>query len=84
MCRYKEDANRLLHEATFDKYSLPDLSSFSVSRMTDPSEKFTQFLGYVKNPYLFRVGDIGVHVTFAQEPGKTLQDSMLKILSSNF
>ena len=23
MCRYKEDADRLLHEATFDKYSLP-------------------------------------------------------------
>ena len=84
MCRYKEDADRLLHEATFDKYSLPDLSSFSVSCTTDPSEKFTQFLSYVKNPYLFRVGDIGVHGSFSGEPGKTLQDSMLKILSSNF
>ena len=84
MCRYKEDADRLLHESKFDKYSLPDLSSFSVSSTTDPRKKFTQFLSYVKNPYLFRVGDIGVHVAFAQEPGKTLQDSMLKILSSNF
>ena len=84
MCRYKEDADRLLHEATFDKYSLPDLSSFSVSCTTDPNEKFTQFLSYVKNPYLFRVGDIGVHVSFSGKPGKTLQDSMLKILSSNF
>lgn len=84
MCRYQEDAYHLLHKSKFDKYSLPDLSSFSMPHTPNQGEKFKQFLGYVKNPYLFRVGDIGVHVTFAQEPGKTLQDSMLKILSSNF
>lgn len=78
MCRYKEDADRLLHEATFDKYSLPDLSSFSVSCTTDPSEKFTQFLSYVKNPYLFRVGDIGVHVSFSGNQVKLYRTQCLK------
>ena len=84
MCRYQEDAYRLLHESEFDKYSLPDLSAFSMSHTPNQGEKFRQFLDYVRNPYLFRVGDIGVHVTFAQEPGKTLQNSMVKILSSHF
>ena len=85
MCRYKEDADRLLHEATFDKYSLPIYHLFPFLARQIQAKSLRQFLSYVKNPYLFRVGDIGVHVfVFPENQVKLYRTQCFKILSSNF
>ena len=41
------------------------------------------FLQAVRNPYLFRVGDIGVHVTFSGKNGDTLQKRVCNLLSKS-
>ena len=65
----------------FDKYNLPDISSCALPK-DDEKAKIRYFLDFVKNPYLFRVGDIGVHVVFSGEPGDSLQSHIYHLLSS--
>lgn len=40
------------------------------------------FVDAVKNPYLFRVGSIGVHVTYSGNTGDTLQRRIHNLLIS--
>ena len=79
---YKEQAEKQLHSADFDKYSLPDISDFKIPD-GDSESKIFAFLQTVQNPYLFRVGDIGVHVTFSGRNGDTLQKRVCNLLSKS-
>ena len=79
---YKEQAEKQLHSADFDKYSLPDISDFKIPD-SDSGSKIFAFLQFVKNPYLFRVGDIGVHITFSGKNGDTLQRRVCNLLSKS-
>lgn len=78
---YKQAAKDTLSAASFNKYDLPDISEYSLSD-DDEIEKIKSFLNFVKNPYLFRVGDIGVHVVFSGQPGDTLQSHICNLLAS--
>lgn len=77
---YKEQAEAQLRAADFDKFALSDLSAFQLPD-GEPQYKFAAFLQYVKNPYLFRVGDIGVHISFSGKDGDTLQRRLCSLFS---
>lgn len=79
---YKEQAEQQLHSAEFDKYALPDISDFQIPD-SDSESKIAAFLQAVRNPYLFRVGDIGVHVAFSGRNGDTLQKRVCNLLSKS-
>ena len=78
---FRDRAANDLSSPSFDKYSLPDISLY-VPLNTDEASKARDFLKFIKNPYLFRVGDIGVHVVFSGQPGDTLQSHICNLLAS--
>jgi len=77
---YKEQAEQRLRAADFDKYELQDLSGISLPN-GDSRAKMRALLRAAGNPYLFRVGDIGVHVSFSGKTGDTLQGRICRLLS---
>lgn len=79
---YKELAAIQLKSDTFDKQQLPDITGLSLPD-SDAKTKMTTFLRVVNNPYLFRVGDIGVHVVFSGNRGDTLQNRVCKLLTKS-
>ncbi len=79
---YKGQAEQQLLAADFDKYKLPDISGIVIPD-SDPKAKITAFLQAVGHPYLFRVGDIGVHVSFSGSHGDTLQRRVCRLLSKS-
>lgn len=79
---YKSQAENQLHSEAFDKYSLPDITGISIPAGDDKT-KISTFLQAAGNPYLFRVGDIGVHVAFSGENGDTLQKRICHLLSKS-
>ena len=76
---YKAQAETQLHSATFDKSLLPDITEIPISD-ADAQTKIGDFLKAVGNPYLFRVGDIGVHVVFSGAAGDSLQQRICRLL----
>ena len=78
----KRQADQQLQRADFIKYELPDITGISLPN-AGPQAKARAFLRAAGNPYLFRVGDIGVHVAFSGETGDTLQDRMCRLLSKS-
>lgn len=79
---YKSQAENQLHSENFDKYSLPDIAGISIP-VSDGKTKMSVFLQAAGNPYLFRVGDIGVHVVFSGKNGDTLQKRIGHLLSKS-
>jgi len=76
---YKSQAEEQLLAEDFDKYKLPDISGIVIPD-SDPKARIAAFLQAVGNPYLFRVGDIGVHVSFSGSHGDTLQRRVCRLL----
>ncbi|MFG6352714.1 MAG: hypothetical protein K1W21_14145 [Oscillospiraceae bacterium] len=79
---YKSQAENQLRSEHFDKYSLPDITGVSIPA-SDDKTRMSTFLKATGNPYLFRVGDIGVHVVFSGENGDTLQKRICRLLSKS-
>ena len=79
---YKDLAAIQLKSDTFDKQQLPDITGISLPD-SDAKAKMVTFLQFVNNPYLFRVGDIGVHVVFSGHRGDTLQNRVCKLLTES-
>lgn len=79
---YKSQAENQLRSENFDKYSLPDITGISIPTC-DAKAKMSTFLQIAGNPYLFRVGDIGVHVVFSGKNGDTLQRRLCHLLSKS-
>jgi len=79
---YKSQAEHQLHSGTFDKDSLSDIAGFSIPD-GDAKTKIRAFLREAGNPYLFRVGDVGVHVVFSGKSGDTLQKRICHLLSKS-
>lgn len=79
---YKEQAETRLYAADFDKDRLPDISQISIPDL-DSKSKMAVFLQAVGNPYLFRVGDTGVHISFSGRNGDTLQRRVFHLLSES-
>lgn len=79
---YKNQAERQLRAAGFDKEGLSDIAGISIPD-GDPRAKIDAFLRAAGNPYLFRVGDVGVHVVFSGKAGDTLQGRICHLLSQS-
>ena len=61
---------------------LVDLRSVSVNEKAAPRERLQSFINQVKNPYLFKVGDISVAVSYAVD-GKPLDSSLQSVLNAS-
>lgn len=77
---YKTLAKQKLHSKNFNKDSLVDISAISIPT-GDTESKMSVFLQEIGNPYLFRVGDIGVHVLFSGKEGDSLQKRVYNLLA---
>ena len=65
-----------------DKSTLTDILSIKINSFKPKSEKLIDYIAQIKNPYLFRLGDLAVKVTF-YERGKTLQEKMESLILEN-
>ena len=82
LLNYKRQAEHQLHSGGFDKNSLSDITGIMLPD-GDAKTKICTFLQAAGNPYLFRVGDVGVHVVFSGENGDTLQKRICHLLSES-
>ena len=77
----KESALHYLSSPAFNKNTLHDITEIHVRSESD-GDKMKAFVDAVKNPYLFRDGSIGVHVTYSGNTGDTLQRRIHNLLIS--
>lgn len=63
-----------------DKEDLVDMKALSVpiDRLYDL--KLSDYFDFVRNPYMFRVGDVGVKVNFGN--GKRFSDSIMDVVTN--
>lgn len=67
--------------ADCDTPILIDLKSVAVDPALSPGERLQSFLDQIKNPYLFKVGDLAVGVRYAG--GKPFDAALLSLLSAS-
>lgn len=79
---YKSQAESRLNGEGFRKDSLSDIAGLSIPD-GGAETKIRAFLEAAGNPYLFRVGDVGVHVVFSGGNGDTLQQRICHLLSKS-
>ena len=77
----KESALQYLSSPAFNKNTLVDITEIHI-RPESGGDRIKAFIDAVKNPYLFRVGSIGVHVTYSGNTGDTLQRRIHNLLIS--
>ena len=66
--------------ADFSSYdNFTDLREIQIDESKKVPERVESFLEQVKNPYLFKVGDVFVKVNY--KDGKDLADSLISLLS---
>lgn len=58
---------------TIEKEALIDVSSFTFDHTVSQGQRVPYLIAAVKNPYCFRVGDIGVKLEFSED-ALSLQD----------
>ncbi len=66
---------------TCDENQLVDIRDISVDSTKNKQDKLLDFIEKIKNPYLFKVGDIIVKVKFADN-NKSFQERMENIILS--
>lgn len=64
---------------TVDKSTLVDLNDVYIDTTLPVKKRIQSFIEQVKNPYLFKVGDVAVKVVF-QESGPTLQERLESLI----
>lgn len=52
---------------TCNKDELVDITTIEIDKSKPPAERIMDFIEKVKNPYLFKVGDVAVKLQFSQE-----------------
>lgn len=62
-----------------NKNDLSDLSSISIDRTQPIIKRASKYFDTVKNPYMFRVGDVGVKINCIGD--KDLADSIINLSS---
>ncbi len=66
---------------TVDQSILKDMSDVKIDTSLPIPERVAAFLEQIKNPYVFKVGDVAVKVSY-KENGPTLQENLEAMLSS--
>ncbi len=62
----------------FRDVSSLNLEDINIDSSKPVNDRIMSFISDIKNPYVYRVGDIIVNVTFGME--KSLEDSMTRII----
>lgn len=65
-----------------DKEQLVDITSIRVNKSESKEKRLFDFIRRIKNPYLFKVGDVAVHVVF-NDDGPTFQEQFENLIESN-
>lgn len=60
---------------------LVDIRDVKIDRTLPKEERIKTFLAQIKNPYCFRVGDVKVHVSYADNT-RTLDDNFSSLIAS--
>lgn len=63
-----------------NRTELVDINDVTVSDKIPKKERIREYIRQIKNPYLFKCGDIAVTVSFANQ-GKALEESLIALLS---
>ena len=74
--------NLSLSEITYSKDELVDLNTITIKKDLDKTERIMSFIKEIKNPYLFRIGDVVVKVGF-NNSGHSFQEGFEDIVKSN-
>ena len=64
-----------------NKADLVDIRTIEIDKNKSQMERLLSFIQAVKNPYLFKVGDIAVKVSFADNE-QSMQKKMENIISA--
>lgn len=64
---------------TVDKSTLVDLNDVYIDTTLPVEERIRSFIEQVKNPYVFKVGDVAVKVVY-QESGPSLQERLESLI----
>ncbi len=65
-----------------DKEQLTDLMGIKIDGAKSKEARMLDYLGQVKNPYYFKVGDVAVRLVF-DEGGRSLQQCMEELVQAN-
>jgi hypothetical protein len=66
----------------YDPAELVDISKIEIDQDKPVIERIITFIIQVKNPYIFRVGDTPVQVTFSDN-SVSLQESLIKMFTKS-
>lgn len=66
--------------ADYSKDSLVDLRDVRIDPSKSVPEKMNDYFEQIKNPYLFKVGDVGVKVSFGGE--RSFTDALGAVISN--
>ena len=61
--------------------SLVDIRDVQIDRSLPMEERVKSYVAQVKNPYLFRVGDTVVHVSYA-DTDRTMNDNFVNMIAA--
>lgn len=64
-----------------DKTALVDLSDIRINTDEPSAERVLDFAGQMKNPYLFKVGEIAVNVIYCGD--QSLSDVLANVLQAS-
>lgn len=64
---------------TVDKSTLVDLNDVYIDTTLPVEQRIRSFIEQVKNPYVFKVGDVAVKVVY-QESGPSLQERLESLI----
>ena len=65
-----------------DKATLVDITEIKIDDAKPSAERMIDFIQKVKNPYLFRVGDVAVKIKF-EEGAERLQKKIESLILAN-
>ena len=68
---------------TCNRDELVDIKTIQIDKTKSNIERINDFIEAVKNPYLFKVGDVVVKLNFAED-GESFQKKMENIVLSKF
>ncbi len=75
------DTMRQLNMSHVDKSMLMDIRALQADLAAPLMERLAKYLEHTRNPYAFRVGEIGVKLVFSPD-GKTLDEKIARCLLS--
>lgn len=68
-----------MKKAVIDKSNLVDIRDIQIDQSLPVESRIKSYVEQVKNPYLFKVGDVTVHISYS-DTAATLNDKFIDLL----